>query len=48
VQSGGVIRFSTEGNKIHFKINLEAARDANLTISSKMLRLAEIVTPGKD
>lgn len=47
-KSGGVIRFVTEENKIHFRINLEAAKNANLTISSKMLRLAEIVEPGKD
>jgi hypothetical protein len=48
VESGGIIRFSTEKNKIHFQVNLEAAKNANLTISSKMLRLAEIVTPEKD
>lgn len=48
VESGGIICFSTKKNKIHFQVNLEAAKNANLTISSKMLRLAEIVTPGKD
>lgn len=48
MENGGIIRFSTEENKIHFKVNLEAAKNANLTISSKMLRLAEIVTPRKD
>lgn len=48
VKNGGVIRFVTEENKIHFRINVEAAKSANLTISSKMLRLAEIVEPGKD
>ncbi len=48
VKNGGVVRFVTEENKIHFRINLEAARRANLTISSKVLRLAEIVEPGKD
>jgi hypothetical protein len=47
-QNGGGICFVTKENKIHFKINLEAAKNANLTISSKMLRLAEIVEPGKD
>jgi hypothetical protein len=45
---GGMIRFVTEQNKIHFRINLEAAKAANLTISSKLLRAAEIVAPGKD
>jgi hypothetical protein len=48
INNGGVIRFVTEENKIHFRISLEAAKNANLTISSKMLRLAKIVEPGKD
>ena len=47
-RSGGMIRFVTERNKLRLKINLEAATAANLTISSKLLRPAEIVTPGKD
>ena len=45
---GGMIRFVTEKNKLRLRINLEAATAANLTISSKLLRPAEIVTPGKD
>ena len=48
IKSGGIVRFVTEENKIHFRINLEAAKSASLTISSKLLRLAEIVEPGKD
>src|ERR1041385_1956693 len=32
---GVVIRFITEGNRIRFKIDVQAARVANLTISSK-------------
>lgn len=48
IKNGGIIRFSTEGNKIHLRINLEAAKSGNLDISSKMLRLADIVPPGKD
>jgi hypothetical protein len=48
INNGGVIHFVTEENKIHFRISLEAAKNANLTISSKMLRLAQIVEPGKD
>jgi hypothetical protein len=47
-QRGGMIRFVTERNKIRLRINLEAAKAANLTISSKLLRPAEIVSPGKD
>jgi YfiR/HmsC-like len=47
-EAGGVIRFITEDNKIHFRINLEAARGAKLDISSQVLRLAEIVGPDKE
>ena len=39
-ESGGMIGFVVEKNKIRFKINAEAARRANLTLSSKLLRLA--------
>lgn len=45
---GGVMRFVTEKNKTRLRINLEAAKAAKLTISSKLLRPAEIITPGKD
>lgn len=44
---GGVIRFLTVSNKVRLRINLEAARLANLTISSKLLRPAEIVGAGE-
>lgn len=37
---GAVIRFVNEGNRIRFKIDVQAAKVANLTISSKLLRLA--------
>jgi len=40
---GGIIRFLTERNKIRLRINLESAKTANLTISSKLLRAAELV-----
>ncbi len=40
---GGMIRFVTERNRIRLRINLAAARDAGLTLSSKLLRAAEIV-----
>ena len=43
-RSGGIIRFMKEGSKIRFRINIQAAREANVTISSKLLRAAEIVT----
>jgi hypothetical protein len=47
-KNGGMVRFVTEQNKIHFRIDLEAAKAANLTISSQLLRLAEIINPGED
>ena len=47
-QRGGMIRFVTEKNKVRLRIGLEAAKAAHLTISSKLLRPAEIVAPGKD
>lgn len=48
VISGGCVRFVTENNKIRLRINLESVKRANLTISAKLLRLAEIVAPEKD
>lgn len=44
-QRGGMIQFVTDRNRIRLRINLEAAQAANLTISSKLLRVAEIVRP---
>jgi preprotein translocase subunit Sec61beta len=43
IQKGGIVRFVTEENKIHLRISPKAAKRANLAISSKILRLAEIV-----
>ena len=43
IEEGGIIRFVKVNNKIQFQINPEAAKRANLSISSKLLRLAEIV-----
>jgi hypothetical protein len=41
---GAMIRLVTDGDKIRLRINVESARAAGLTISSKLLRAAEIVT----
>ena len=41
--SGGIIGLKLEGGRIRFQINLEAARQAPIQISSKLLSLAEIV-----
>jgi hypothetical protein len=45
---GGMIRFVTENNKIRLRINVDAAKAAELTISSKLLRPAKIVTTGEN
>jgi hypothetical protein len=39
---GGMIELFTEKNKIHLRINLEAVKAANLKVSSKLLRVAEV------
>jgi hypothetical protein len=44
LKQGGIIRFVTKNNKINLQINLDNARADNLVISSKLLRLAEIVS----
>jgi len=41
IARGGMIRLVTERNKIRIRINLAAVKAANLTISSKLLRLAQ-------
>jgi hypothetical protein len=42
-QRGGVIRFILEDNRVRFEVNVEAAHQADLTISSRLLTLARIV-----
>ena len=39
-ETGGMINFVREGNKVRFQINDAAAKNARLTISSKLLSLA--------
>jgi len=41
---GGMIRFITVNNKVRLRVNLDAAKAAGLTLSSKLLRPAEVVT----
>lgn len=43
---GVIIALVKRDNKIRLRIDLQAARDSNLTISSKLLRPAEIVGAG--
>ena len=40
---GGVIGFVLTDNKIRLRVNLQAAKEAGLTLSSKLLRPAQIV-----
>jgi hypothetical protein len=40
---GGIINFIIVDNKVSFEINVDAAKRAGLTISSQLLKLAEIV-----
>lgn len=44
IREGGIIRFATVDNKIRLRIGLDAAKAANLTLSSKLLRPADIET----
>jgi uncharacterized protein DUF4154 len=41
-QGGGMILFITRNGRIRLRINMDAVRAANLSLSSKLLRLAEI------
>ena len=43
LERGGMICLSVRSNRIRILVNLEAAKRANVTLSSKLLRLAEIV-----
>jgi len=45
LNDGGMVRFFTRDNKVKLQINHESSKAANLTISSKLLKLAEIFTP---
>lgn len=46
--SGGMIRFITEKGHVRLRINLGAARAAGLTISSQLLRAADVVGGGEN
>ena len=40
---GGIINFKIEGGRVCLQVNVDAAEQAKLHISSKLLSLAEIV-----
>ena len=46
-ERGVMIQFVTENSRIRLRINVDSARAAGLTISSKLLRPAEIVGTGR-
>ncbi len=46
-KSGGMIRFFMDNSKIRIRVNLDEVKDADLTISSKLLKLAEVIQNGK-
>ena len=43
VRTGGMVQLTVERRKLHLRVNLGAARTAGVTISSKVLRLAEVI-----
>lgn len=47
-RDGGMIHFITRNGRIRLRINMEAVRASNLSLSSKLLRLAEIAPPAKE
>lgn len=42
-KNGGIINLVLEDNRIRFEVNVQAAKDADLNISSRLLALARIV-----
>jgi hypothetical protein len=42
-QRGGMIEFTLMGNNVRFEVNLKAAEDAGLTLSSELLKVAVLV-----
>jgi hypothetical protein len=47
VRRGGTIQLANAQNRVRLLINPNAAKAASLTISSKLLRAAELVTPSR-
>lgn len=47
-KDGGIVRFVVENKKVRFRVNIDAAKRADLQISSKLLQLAEVVRDGEN
>jgi YfiR/HmsC-like len=45
INRGGMIRFIEAGDRVRFEINPDAAERVSLRVSSRLLRLADIVRP---
>ena len=49
IRAGGMVRFvKSPQNKIRLQINAEAAKSAELSVSGKLLRVADVVHPAQD
>jgi hypothetical protein len=47
-KNGGIINLILEDNKVRFEVNVQAAKEADLNISSRLLALARIIpSPGE-
>jgi hypothetical protein len=44
-EAGGMIRFVTENNHVRLQVNAAAVRAAGMTVSSRLLRISQIVGP---
>jgi hypothetical protein len=45
-RQGGMIQFVRAGDRVRFEVDLRAAQDAGLMLSSSLLRVAMLVRPG--
>jgi hypothetical protein len=43
-ERGGMIRLTLEDNRVRFEVNVDAAHEGNLNISSRLLTLAKIIS----
>ncbi|MEQ6118285.1 YfiR family protein [Reichenbachiella sp. MALMAid0571] len=48
MHQGSMIKFFNQSNKIQFQINPDAIKNTQLTVSSKLLRVAKVVKPKKN
>jgi len=48
LQHGGMVHFVTENDRVRLRINVDVAKAAGLTISSKLLRVSEVITAEKE